>query len=200
MRNYPAQLNIEALVQRYQRDCARLRKVIPHALTGQARKAYTASKRLLLKQGFPERLAAELAEYTILASSYDIIEVRIAQNSHIENTARLFFAISERLQLNWIREQISETNVRNHWHQLAVANMRNALHRYQQQLTERVLQSVANKRHTTKALKQWMGTYDFAIRRYDQILNELQALRKLDFTMASVAVSEVRRLLVLSSR
>ena len=89
--------------------------------------------------------------------------------------------------------------MRNHWHQLAVANMRNALHRYQQLLTERVLQSVANKRHTTKALKQGMNSYDYAIHRYDRILNELQALRKLDFTMASVAVSEVRRLLVLSS-
>jgi glutamate dehydrogenase len=198
LRNHPARLDVETLIERYRNDCNRLRKVIPHALTGKARKTYTLAKRQLLKQGFPADIAGELAETSILASSFDIIEIKISQRSGTENTARLFFAISERLQLNWIRDQISETNVRNHWHQLAIANMRNELHRYQRQLTELILQSVKNKRHTTKALKQWMDKYDYAIRRYDQILSELQALRKLDYTMASVGVFEVRRLIALA--
>ena len=198
LRNHPAHMDVENLVKRYLNDFTRLRKVIPHALTGQARKTYTSTKRLLLKQKFPENIAIQLAEISVLASSFDIIEIKISQRSNTETTARLFFAISERLQLNWIREQISETNVRNHWHHLAIVNMRNELHRFQRQLTELILQSVKNKRHTTKALKQWMDKYDYAIRRYDQILSELQALRKLDFTMASVAVFEVRRLLSLT--
>ena len=42
-----------------------------------------------------------------------------------------------------------------------------------------------------------MNKYDDAIRRYDKILGELQAIRKLDFAMASMDVSEVRRLLSL---
>ncbi len=198
LRNYPANMNVDQLISRYLNDCKRLRKVIPHALTGQARKTYTTTKRLLLKQKFPEKIAIELAEISILASSFDIIEIKITQRSNTENTAKLFFAISERLQLNWIRNQISETSIRNHWHQLAIANMRNELHWSQRQLTELILQSVKNKRHTTKALKQWMIKYDYAIRRYDQIISELQALRNLDFTMTSVAVFEVRRLLSLT--
>ena len=198
LRHHPAHMDVEVLIKRYLNDSIRLRKVIPHALAGQARKTYTSTKRQLLKQKFPEKIAIELAEISILASAFDIIEIKISQRSNTENTARLFFAISERLQLNWIREQISETNIRNHWHQLAVANMRNELHRTQRQLTELILKSVKNKRHTTKALKQWMDKYDYAIRRYDQILSELQAFRKLDFTMSSVAVFEVRRLLSLT--
>ncbi|MCK4711166.1 MAG: NAD-glutamate dehydrogenase, partial [Gammaproteobacteria bacterium] len=198
LRNHPAHMDVERLIKRYLSDFNRLRKVIPHALTGQARKTYTSTKRQFLKQQFPLNIAIKLAEISILASSFDIIEIKISQRSNTENTARLFFAISERLQLNWIRDQISETNIRNHWHHLAIVNMRNELHRFQRQLTEIILQSVNNKRHTTKALKQWMDKYDYAIRRYDQILSELQALRKLDFTMASVAVFEVRRLLSLA--
>lgn len=198
LRNHSSHLDVEELIKRYQNDFLRLRKVIPHALTGQARKTYTSTKRQLLKQKFPENIAVELAENSILASAYDIIEIKFSQKTNTENTARLFFALSERLQLNWIREQISETNVRNHWHQLAVVNMRNELHRLQRQLTESILSSISNKRHTTKALKLWMEKYDYAIRRYDQMLSELQALRKLDFTMASVAVFEVRRLLSLN--
>jgi len=199
LRNQSTHLNVDQLIKRYQNDCNLLRKVIPHALSGQARKTYTSAKRQLLKQGFPPSIAIRLAEITILASSFDIIEIKLAQKSHIENTAHLFFSLAERLKLNWIRDQISETNVRNHWHQLAIANMRNELHSIQRQLTELILQSVSNKRHTTKALKQWMEKYSYAIRRYDQLVSELQASRKLDYTMASVGVFEVRRLLSLTA-
>ncbi len=199
LRNHTTHLEVEVLIKRYLNDFNRLRKVIPQALSGQARKTYTITKRQLLKQKFPVNIAKELAEISVLASSFDITEIKISQRSNIENTARLFFSISERLQLNWVRDQVSETNVRNHWHQLAIVNMRNELHRIQRQLTELILQSVKNKRHTTMALKGWMDKYEYAIRRYDQIISELQAQRKLDFTMASVAVFEVRRLLSLSS-
>jgi glutamate dehydrogenase len=199
LRNHPSNMQVEHLIGRYRNDCSQLRKVIPHALTGHARRGYTANRRQLLKQGVPGRIADELASYSILASAFDIVEIRLAQKSSIENTSRLFFAVAERLQLDWILDQISGTNVRNHWHQLAILNMRNELHRYQQQLTDLMLRSVSNKRHTTKAMKLWLDKYDYAIRRYDKILSELQALRKLDFTMTSVAVSEVRRLLSLTT-
>ncbi len=200
LRYHPGSLDVEQLIERYHADCRRLRKVLPHALSGQARRTYTRNRRQYLKQGFPEDIAQELAENSILAAAFDIIEIRLTLRSHTENTAKLFFALSERLQLDWIREQISETNVRNHWHQLAVVNMRNTLHRFQRELAQAILQAVPNKRHTTKALRQWLKQYDYAIRRYDQMLAELQALRKLDFTMASVAAFEVRRLLELTAR
>ena len=200
LRYHPASLDVEALIERYHADCRRLRKVIPHALSGQVRRTYTRNRRQFIKQGFPEDIARELAENSILAAAFDIIEIRLSLRSHIENTARLFFALSERLQLDWVRDQISETNVRNHWHQLAIVNMRNTLHRFQRELAQAILQAVPNKRHTTKALKQWLQHYDYAVRRYDQMLAELQALRKLDYTMASVAVFEVRRLLALTAQ
>ena len=72
--------------------------------------------------------------------------------------------------------------------------MRNDLHANQRNLTELVLQAVTNKRHTTKALQLWEQNHRDALERYDHIINELGALRTLDFPAISVAVSEVRRL------
>ena len=200
LRNYPSGLDIETLIDRYRIDSQKMRKVLPQALTGDARKTYTTTKRHWIKQGLGEKLATELAESSIMASSFDIIEIKIAQKSGTENTAKLFFSLSEQLSLNWIREQISMTNVRNHWHQLAIANMRNELHQTQKEFTEVVLQSVSNKRHTNKALKLWQQKHGYAYERYQRMINELHALRKLDFTMASVAISEVKRLLILSKK
>ncbi|MCZ6797475.1 MAG: NAD-glutamate dehydrogenase, partial [Gammaproteobacteria bacterium] len=143
-------------------------------------------------------LAHELADKTILASAFDIIEIKSKLYSSTENTARLFYALSERLQLHWIRNAISETIVRTHWNHLAIVNMRNDLHANQRNLTEMVLHSIDNKRHTTKALNQWEQHHREALERYDHIVNELNAMRTLDFSAISVAVSEVRRLVNLA--
>ena len=66
--------------------------------------------------------------------------------------AKVFYALSERLQLHWIRGAISDTIVRNHWNHLAILNLRNDLHANQHNLTELVLQIVENKRHTSRAM------------------------------------------------
>jgi NAD-specific glutamate dehydrogenase len=78
--------------------------------------------------------------------------------------------------------------------------MRNDLHANQRNLTEMVLHSIDNKRHTTKALKMWEKHQAEALERYDHIINELAALQTIDFSAMSVAVSEVRRLVALTQQ
>jgi glutamate dehydrogenase len=102
--------------------------------------------------------------------------------------------------LHWIRNAISKTVARTHWNQLAIVNMRNDLHANQRNLTEMVLHSVDNKRHTTKALNLWEEHHAEALERYDHMVNELSALRDIDFAAMSVAVSEVRRLVSLTQQ
>ena len=142
----------------------------------------------------------ELVDKTTLASAFDIIEIKTTLDAEIEDVARLFYAISERLQLHWIREAISHTIVRNHWNHLATLNLRNDLHANQHNLTELVLQCVENKRHTGKAMAIWEQQNAVALERYDSILNEFSAMRSCDFQTISVAVSEVRRLVQLGKR
>ena len=137
---------------------------------------------------------------TTLASAFDIIEIKSELHTDTENVARLFFVLSERLQLHWIRDAISQTIVRTHWNHLAILNLRNDLHANQHNLTELVLQIVGNKRHTNKAMAIWEERNTIALQRYDSILNEFSAMRSCDFPTISVAVSEVRRLVQLSKR
>jgi len=112
----------------------------------------------------------------------------------------LFYLLSERLQLHWIRDAISQTIVRTHWNHLAILNLRNDLHANQHNLTELVLQIVDNKCHTNKAIAIWEERNVEALKRYDSILNEFSAMLTCDFPTISVAVSEVRRLVQLGKR
>jgi glutamate dehydrogenase len=194
LRNKSANFDVSQLIERYKTDIKILRKVISNSMIGQSKKNYMASRKRFIKYKLPTELAEELADKTTLASAFDIVEIKSKLLSDTEYTAKLFYAVSERLQLHWIRSAISKTIVRNHWNNLAIVNMRTELHTNQHNLTEMILQSVTNKRHITKALAQWEERHAEALDRYDNMVNELSAMRTLDFPATSVAVSEVRRL------
>ncbi len=194
LRNKSTNVDVSQLIERYKPDIKVLRKVIANSMIGQSKKNYVDSRKQFIKYKLPKELAEELADKTTLASAFDIIEIKSKLLSDTENTAKLFYAVSERLKLPWIRSAISKTIVRNHWNNLAIVNMRNELHINQHNLTEMILQSATDKCHITQALTQWEERHSEALERYDNMVNELTAMRSLDFPSTSVAVSEVRRL------
>ena len=200
LRNKGANFDVSHLIERYKTDIKVMRKAIPGVIIGRSRKNYLAERKMFIKYRLPASLAQELADKTTLASAFDIIEIKSKLYSSIDNTARVFFALSERLQLHWIRNAISQTIVRTHWNHLAIVNMRNDLHANQRNLTETVLHSIENKRHTTKALNQWEHRHAEALDRYDHMIKELNAMQTVDFPAMSVAVSEVRRLVSLAQQ
>ena len=200
LRNQPSDFNVSELIKRYKTDTQTLMGAISRSIIGRSRKSYLANKRSFIKYRLPAALAQELVDKSTLASAFDIIEIKIDLATEIEPVAKLFYALSERLQLHWIRGAISQTVVRNHWNNLAILNLRNDLHANQHNLTELVLQTVDNKRQTGKALALWEQQNAVALERYDSTLNEFSAMRSCDFQTISVAVSEVRRLVQLGKR
>ena len=200
LRHLPPDFDVSEAIERYRADTGRLMEVISTSIIGQSRRNYQAQRRRFVKFRMPAALAEELVDKTTLAAAFDISEVNYALDADIEHVAKLFYAVSERLQLHWIREAISHTIVRNHWNHLAILNMRNELHFYQRNLTQLVLQSMENKRHTGKALDIWEQRHHAALERYDSMLNEFSAMRTVDFPTISVAVAEVGRLVKLAGR
>jgi len=200
LRNKGAYFDVNHLIERYKTDIRVLRKAIPTAIIGQSRKNYLTMRKTFVKYRLPTDLAQELTDTTTLAAAFDIVEIKSKLYSSTENTAKLFYAVSERLQLHWIRNAISQTIVRTHWNHLAIVNMRNDLHANQHNLTELILQSATNKKHTNKAMQLWEEHHIEALERYDFFIKELNAIRTLDFPTLSVAVSEVRRLVALTQQ
>ena len=200
LRNQPSDFDVSEVIERYKADTEILREVISSVIVGQSRKNYLANKRRFVKYRLPKEFAHELVDKTTLASAFDIIEIKTKLQTETENVARTFYALSERLQLHWIRDAISKTVVRTHWNHLAILNLRNDLHANQHNLTELILQMVPNKRHTNKAMAIWEHQNTDALQRYDSILNEFSAMRSCDFPTISVSVSEVRRLVQLGKR
>ncbi len=200
LRNQPSHFNVSRVIACYKSDIQTLLDSIGEVITGQSRKNYQATRRRFVKYKLPAALAQELTDKTTLASAFDIIEIKTRLGGDTESVAKLFYALSDRLQLPWIRDAISKTIVRTHWNHLAILNLRNDLHANQHNLTELVMQCVDNRRHTNKAMSIWEEQHITDLRRYDSILREFRSMRTCDFPTISVAVSEVRRLVQLAKR
>jgi len=200
LRNQPSHFNVTRVIDRYKAETGVLLESINEVITGQSRKNYIATRKRFVKYKLPAQLAQELADKTTLASAFDIIEIKTRLGGETENVAKLFYALSDRLQLPWIRNAISKTIVRNHWNHLAILNLRNDLHANQHNLTELVMQTIENKRHTNKAMAIWEEQHSNDLKRYDGMLREFRSMPTCDFPTISVAVSEVRRLVQLAKR
>ncbi len=200
LRNQLASMNVDQAIDRYLNDVNILREVISGVLTGQSRKNYVATRRRFISHGLPSELAQEITDQMTLASAFDIIEIKTRLHGNTEQIARVFYHISERLQLPWIRNSISSTEIYSHWNNLAIVNLRNDLHANQRNLTELVLQTVDSIQDASKALQLWEKRHAEALERYDQIINEITALQTRDFATISILVNEVRRLVQIGKR
>ena len=200
LRNQPSDFNVSRVIHRYKADIKTLRNVMPKAIIGQSRRNYDAQRRRFVKFRLPAALAQELAVKTTLASAFDITETGANLGIATEYVCRVFYALSERLQLHWIRDAISTTIVRTHWNHLAILNMRNDLHANQRNLTELLLQTNGQHHDPAKAVAHWEQEQADALLRYDRIIKELSAMQNMDFPTISVAVAEVRRLVQLEKR
>ncbi len=200
LRNLPTDFNVSQVIRRYQDDIVALRGSIGESITGQSKRNYQSMLRRFKKYKIPDEIAREVIDKTTLASAFDIIEIKTRSGGEINNVTKLFYSVSDRLQLPWIRDAISKTMVRTHWNHLAILNLRNDLHANQHNLTEQILQMIDDQRHVNKAMTIWEERHVEALKRYDSILNEFSAMRSCDFPTISVAVSEVRRLVQLGKR
>jgi hypothetical protein len=89
--------------------------------------------------GFPKKLAEEVATLRHVYSALDIVDEARVQEREVEEVARIYFALFERLCLKWLRNQVESLPVERQWHAHARGHLRDDLYRHHRQLTRRVL-------------------------------------------------------------
>ncbi|MFQ5994668.1 MAG: NAD-glutamate dehydrogenase [Acidiferrobacterales bacterium] len=174
-----------------------------HELAGSLPKPLAAANRLTLRQrlkhfvseGVPQSLAAQVAGLFPLSSALDIVEVAKVAKRDVPFVASLYFALGARLELQWLREQIADLKVRNHWHTLAKSALRNDLHIQQRNLTAAVLQDSASTLRTKALVETWIAENEATVGHFVELMSDLKASDTVDFAMLSVAVSDVHNLL-----
>ena len=144
--------------------------------------------------GVPEALARRVAAYEPLVGALDITEIAAATARPIPTVASVYFDLSDRLGLPWLRERIGALPADSHWRALARTAMRDDLSALARSLASRALTEAGDTADTATLLLAWKAKHATALARAERLIGELKTTPALDLPMLSVALRELRNL------
>jgi glutamate dehydrogenase len=145
-------------------------------------------------KGAPQALAARIVALDTLYSTLDIVEVGDAAKRPVELVADIYFSVSTRLGIPWLRGKIASLPEDQHWRRLAKGAMLDDLSGLQRTVTTEVQVGGGNLDAPPALIAAWQERNRRAIERGDRLLGELRAAPALDAAMLSVALREMRTL------
>ena len=143
-----------------------------------------------------ERQRATRAEeaLSLAAQSFDIIELAREFRLAVPEVGRLYFALSQELRLDVVREQIEALKVDSRWRAMARATLRETLAQEQRALLRSALSARGASAGSDAALAAWLDKHKDENARVRRGLDDMLMTGPLDFATLSVALKEVGRL------
>jgi glutamate dehydrogenase len=128
-------------------------------------------------------------------SALDIVEVAAASAAPLEDVAAIYYALGARLQLQWLRDQITALPRDNRWQTLARAALRDELYTVHSALTREALQAGEPGASPPSRVDAWEARNKAAIERALQVLSDINLGGLSSIETLSVALREVRNLI-----
>jgi glutamate dehydrogenase len=122
-----------------------------------------------------------------------VSEVAADADQPLLPTAEVYFALGERLQLDWVSEQIRQYEPANHWQLLAREGFSEDLNLQQRRLTASVLSSESEQTGAALAA-EWLDSHEKGTSRWEQVLSDLQNSSQLDSATFTVVIRELTEL------
>jgi glutamate dehydrogenase len=194
LRNRRQPLDIRSTVEYFAPAVPPLADEIPRLLAACDEGEFAAAASVNKADGVPEPLATKLAAMPALFSALDVTDVARATGREREQVAAVYFALGQRLQLNWLRDRILRLPRDNRWQALARAALRDDLYAVRASLTAEVLQADGASADSAELIRRWLAHTEPAISRCLAVLHDVAADDRTDLTTLSVALREVRGL------
>jgi glutamate dehydrogenase len=145
-------------------------------------------------QGVSQALATAVVSFDTLYAALDIIEVADEAGRAPESVAELYFELSNKLGLPWLRDRMAALPDGAHWQMLAKEAMQDDLSGLQRSITGEVLVGSSENAARATLIAAWQDRNRRGIERAAHLLTELRSAGPVDSAMLSVALRELRGL------
>jgi glutamate dehydrogenase len=134
-------------------------------------------------------------------SAFDIVQVAARTGRPVEETADVYFDLSDRLQITRLRDRITALPREDRWSTMARAALRDDLYAAIAALTQDVLGASGSgiPRTPEERLAAWVSNNEAAVAMATQMLGEIWESERFTFTTLSVALRAIRTLVAASS-
>jgi glutamate dehydrogenase len=157
--------------------------------------------RSLVELGVPERTAGRIASLLDRFCLLDVIEIAElaeregatvgVERSHLE-TAQLYFALSEHLDMDRMLSSVSALERGNRWHSLARLALRDDLYSSLRAITIDVLRHSDPDDSADEKIARWEESNASRLARARSALAEIQRANRFDLPTLSVAARQLR--------
>jgi len=196
LRNRPQPVEISGNVSNFAPGIQKLAVVYPDLLSESSLNEVEENVASMISEQVPEELARTVAMFSELLSTLDIVEVANVLELSVEQVARVYFTLGEKLELPWLRNQIVNLPRSNRWQALSRAALRDDLYSQHRKLTRDVLlhtnAQADDHGDAESRVEQWIKQNTVSVLRSRQVLADLKTAGKADFNMLSVAMQEIR--------
>ena len=147
----------------------------------------------LIAEGVPAPLARRTAFQGELVHAPDIIAVSHATGRTPLEVARGFFVLGERLQLDWLENQLEALPAGTRWQRWARQSMEDDLFSLRRSLCERALE-LAGGAPIDEAIDSFLASREEAVARLQRFLRSLGIEGVTDLSQLTVALRQIRAL------
>ena len=187
-------LNVEEEIAKFAPTVAKLTNSIPGLLRGVERERAEGIAKKYQAQGVPAELAIRTGSFLDEFSLLDVIEIANRQNSSPEVVAELYFALSERYDIDRMLFHISALARDDRWTAYARSALRSDLYVALAALTSRVVQATKDSDSIDVRISQWEAKFAEGVARTRATLNEIAHSEQNDLATLSVALRAIRTL------
>ncbi len=124
----------------------------------------------------------------------DVVEVAHVTGADAEDVARLYFALSERYEVDRMLNRITRLPRDDRWSALARAALRSDLYGALTGMTRRVLESTRGMSEPLERIEAWEAQQAEGLARARATLDEIGNLEEFDLATLSVALRTIRTL------
>ncbi|GMA38998.1 NAD-glutamate dehydrogenase [Mobilicoccus caccae] len=194
LQNRPSPLDVGAEIGRFRGAVEELGVRVPDWLLGTERGRLRSDAEGYMAQGVPEELAVETASLLDRFSLLDIVELAAEQSAGPEELAALYFATSERFDVDVMLSRVGTLPREDRWDALARGAMRDDLYAVLEGLTRVIHETTDTSADTAARIDEWCAANSTALERSRTSLADIAELESPGVAPLSVALRTLRGL------
>jgi glutamate dehydrogenase len=190
-----ASIDVATEVEHFQAALDELVPMVPELLVGSEQERLKQRTAEFAGLGVPEQLGERAAALLDTFSLLDVVEIATAEKLPLREVAGVYFAISERIEVDRMLTRITGLPRDDRWSSLARSALRYDLYAALAGLTQNVLTSTSSTASPHDRIAAWEKQNAEGVARAQATLEEIVALDSFDLATLSVALRTIRTLL-----
>ncbi|WP_231760015.1 NAD-glutamate dehydrogenase [Microbulbifer elongatus] len=176
----------------YQEPVQRVIRALPEVLSGEPLREWQSRHEQLMAANVPEDLALLAASPTYLFSALGISHTAAFSDRPVEEVAKTYFALADRLGLYWFGNQIIDLPSETFWQSQARETSMDDLDSQLARLATHILRLASDDGlDVDSAVDHWVTLMAQSIQRWENLMKELKSSTQGDFAMFTVALREL---------